>query len=276
MTRAVDSVIHDLGYQRYTGARLGRWYGARTLFLSSLRTAFGLGRGAKAKIFPWLTAAMPCFLASIIVIIRQVTDEPVLTNVEFMVQFSLLIVLFVATVASEIISRDLSSGVLSLYFSRPIRRLDYTAAKLATLAAAIVLVLGIPQLILYLGALLGGKGVLDETRTFLGALTYVALCAVVMAPIAMLAASLARRRAFAAGAIAAVFLVTYPLSVGFPVIGLTNPLAVLAGMADWLYPKSPEGGGVDYLPGPVYLIVAVGMVAACAGGLIARYRKVAA
>ena len=47
-------VIHDIGYQRYRGPRLGRGYAARSLYLHSLRTAFGLGRSAKAKVFPWL------------------------------------------------------------------------------------------------------------------------------------------------------------------------------------------------------------------------------
>ena len=46
-------VIHDIGYQRYTGPRLGRGYAVRSLYAHGLRTAFGLGRSAKAKIFPW-------------------------------------------------------------------------------------------------------------------------------------------------------------------------------------------------------------------------------
>jgi ABC-2 type transport system permease protein len=54
-----SGVIHDIGYQRYTGPRLGRGYAIRSLYLHSLRTAFGLGRSAKAKIFPWWGSSRP-------------------------------------------------------------------------------------------------------------------------------------------------------------------------------------------------------------------------
>ena len=47
-------VIHDIGYQRYTGPRLGRRHIVGALYVHGLRAAFGLGRSAKAKIFPWL------------------------------------------------------------------------------------------------------------------------------------------------------------------------------------------------------------------------------
>lgn len=51
-------VIHDIGYQRYTGPRLGRRHVFGALYLHGLRTAFGLGRSAKAKIFPgWCSAS---------------------------------------------------------------------------------------------------------------------------------------------------------------------------------------------------------------------------
>ena len=49
-TRA--GVIHDLGYQRYDGPRLGRAQIVRALAWHSFRGAFGFGRGAKAKIIP--------------------------------------------------------------------------------------------------------------------------------------------------------------------------------------------------------------------------------
>ena len=51
-------VIHDIGYQRYTGERLGRGYSARSLYTHGVRTAFGLGRSAKAKIFPWMVVGI--------------------------------------------------------------------------------------------------------------------------------------------------------------------------------------------------------------------------
>ena len=49
---------------------------------------------------------------------------------------SLLVVLFCAIVAPELVSRDLRGGVLPLYFSRPMTRSDYALAKLAALVTA--------------------------------------------------------------------------------------------------------------------------------------------
>ena len=46
-------VIHDIGYQRYEGPRLGRGYASRSLFVHSVRGAYGLGRSAWAKVLPF-------------------------------------------------------------------------------------------------------------------------------------------------------------------------------------------------------------------------------
>ena len=50
MARALEAAagaIYDIGYRNYEGARLGRGYAFRTLYVHSLRTAFGLGRGGR-------------------------------------------------------------------------------------------------------------------------------------------------------------------------------------------------------------------------------------
>ena len=56
-------VIHDLGYRRYEGQRLGRAGIIRALYWHSLRSAFGIGRGAKAKIVPLFTFIVMCLPA---------------------------------------------------------------------------------------------------------------------------------------------------------------------------------------------------------------------
>ena len=45
-------VIHDLGYRSYEGVRYGRSRIVAALAWHSFRSAFGFGRGAKAKILP--------------------------------------------------------------------------------------------------------------------------------------------------------------------------------------------------------------------------------
>ncbi len=48
----------------------------------------------------------------------------------------LVMMIFIAAQAPELVSRDLRSHVLPLYFSRPLRRLDYPLAKLAAFILA--------------------------------------------------------------------------------------------------------------------------------------------
>src|SRR5690606_40062005 len=148
----MTSVIHDIGYQRYQGARLGRGFALRSLYLHSLRSAYGLGRSAKAKIFPWLVAGLVLTVAAVVAAIRAATGEVVLGYPEFSDNVIVLVVLFVAVVAPELVSRDLRSGVLALYFSRPIRRGDYAWAKLAALVSALWLLLAAPMLVMFIGA----------------------------------------------------------------------------------------------------------------------------
>ena len=44
--------IYDLGYRNYDGPRLGRRHAILSLYLFTLRGAFGLGRRTSSKIIP--------------------------------------------------------------------------------------------------------------------------------------------------------------------------------------------------------------------------------
>ena len=278
-------VIHDIGYQRYGGPRLGRGYAVRSLFTHSLRTSYGLGRSAKGKVFPWLVVAIVGAVAVVVTAIRSATGESVMDYLEFPDAVSVLTILFCAVVAPELVSRDLRTGVLPLYFARPLRRTDYALAKLAALVAAVWLLLAGPQLVMYLGGVFGVDGwraAWDETVDFLAGLGYAALHAVVIGAIALLVASLVGRRAVAAGAIVASFLVTLPVvgvleelsgETGRQLAGLASPLTLLFGLYGWF------SGLTDPYPGRFagwYVAVTVGLVATCVGLLMWRYRRVQA
>ena len=68
-------VIHDLGYRRYDGPRLGRGAIIAALCWHSLRSAFGLGRGFKAKIVPFLLLAIMCLPAVVNAVALAVSPE---------------------------------------------------------------------------------------------------------------------------------------------------------------------------------------------------------
>jgi ABC-2 type transport system permease protein len=289
----LTGVIHDIGYQRYTGPRLGRRYVFTSLYVHGLRTAFGLGRSAKAKIFPWFVAGVVGLAAALLAVLRsQIGDAEMGLAQPYMGfpdMLSWLVIFFVAVVAPELVSRDLRAGVLPLYFSRPLPRSDYAYAKLAALATAVWLLLGAPQVLMFVVAAFSGDGV-DEAWTEFGdllpGLAYAAMWAAVFAAIGLLVASLTGKRAFAAGGIVAVFLMTTPVVAVFAVMpsqtmndlaGLFSPMSLVQGVGLWLFgnvDRAEEGLGIGDF-GPLYAIAGIALVTACVALVLARYRKVA-
>lgn len=277
-------VIHDIGYRRYEGVRLGRAHLLRSIYVHSLRTAFGFGRGLKAKLFPWAVVGVVTAIAVVITAINSRSPEPVGTYPEFVDNLSVLGMLFLAAAAPELVSRDLRARVLSLYFARPVRRSDYVHAKFAALITAVFLVLAGPQLIMFVGAAFDVGSVTEFRRhltDLLGGWIYTLIFALVTGSVALVVASLTGRRAFAAAGIVAVFLVTFPVSAVVrelssgtmsDLAGLLTPGMLVAGIGDWVVGhESPMGVG-DL--GWVYGAVGVLLVSACLGVLLARYRGV--
>lgn len=279
-------VIHDIGYQRYDGPRLGRGYAVRSLFVHSLRTAYGLGRTAKAKIFPWLVVAIIGGASAVIVAVQATVGVRVVGYAEFVDQVSILLILFCAVVAPELVSRDLRSGVLPLYFSRPLRRADYALAKLGALVVASWLLLAGPLAVMFLGTAftLDGPGaVWDEAGELLPGLVHAATAAVVFSAIALLLSSFIGRRAVAAGVVVAAFLVTTPVVGLLEAAGdqstqqlayLASPSLMVMGVQRWLF-GTPEVLDIGQF-GPVYGATVLVLVLFCVGLLLLRYRRVQA
>jgi ABC-2 type transport system permease protein len=282
---APGGVIHDIGYQRYDGPRLGRPYIFGSLYLHGLRAAFGFGRSAKAKVFPWLLVAVIGMVAVVLTVIQSQTGRFVLSYAEFPQELSLLIVFFCAIVAPELVSRDLHSGALPLYFARPLHRSDYALAKLAAMISAAFLIMAGPLTLMFAGAAFSVdkfSKVWGEAGDWLVGLGHVAVHVVAFASVAVLVAALIRRRAVASGAIVGVFLLSTPVFGVLSVLpsrtanelaGLTSPMTLVSGVCAWLFGSDGEFdiGGF----GPLYGLVALVLVIGCVLLLLARYRKVA-
>jgi ABC-2 type transport system permease protein len=279
-----NSVIHDIGYQRYTGPRLGRRYATRSLYEHGVRVSFGLGRSAKAKIFPWTVITLVLALAVLIVAVKAQTGEMIISYQELPGTVSLLVMVFLAVVAPELVSRDLHNKTLPLYFSRPIQRVDYAVAKLGALVTAVFALLAGPQLIMFAGCAFTvgtGSGVWTEARGMLGGWAISAVYALVFSSISLLVASVASRRAFAAGAIVVLFMITSPVVGLLIALGegsmlgqlapMGTPFLLVEGIRKWLF-------GGDFLDigkfGPLYALVSLLIVAGCSLLLVLRYRKV--
>jgi ABC-2 type transport system permease protein len=301
-------VIHDLGYRRYEGPRLGRAAIIRALYWHSLRSAFGIGRGAKAKIVPILVFIAMCLPAIVnaIAMAQHPGQTPIVDYDTYTYRLRTLVMLiFVAAQAPELVSRDLRSHVLPLYYSRPMRRLDYPLAKYVAFTVACLLVIEIPLIILYLGNILsagGGSAVWHQTKALIPGLGVGVLWAVLLAAIGLVLASFTGRRAYATGMIAIYLFLTWILAtilvnvteqgagagppgppgamlnapLGARLSGLISPFTVLDGVRRWLGGTNPgpipNPGDVGWVYGLMFLI----LLGASLGGLAARYRKVGA
>ncbi|WP_051451231.1 ABC transporter permease [Actinospica robiniae] len=215
MSSPTTSVIHDIGYKPYTGPRLGRAQILRALYVHGLRACFGFGRGPKAKIVPWFVVLVMVIPAALNVYMASSGKDLVLNYSVIGIDMALFTVLFVAVAAPELVSRDLRHHTLPLYFSRPLRRLDYPLAKLLALATSVLIVTALPVLITYLGQVAssnGGHQIWLDTRQAFPGVVVALLQAAVFSVLALLLASTTGRRVIATGMIAIFFLVTLAIS----------------------------------------------------------------
>lgn len=287
-------VIHNIGYRAYQGDRLGRAEIVRALTWYSLRGAFGFGRGTRAKIVPvimFVVMCAPAVISAVVIALSHSHARPINYDTYVSALRILVLIVFLAAQAPDLVSRDLRSHTLPLYFARPIKRIDYPAAKLAAFILALLAMIEIPLLILYLGTvsqLHTGSQIWDETKALIPGLLLGLAWAVVLAGLGLLFASFSGRRAYATGAVAIFFFLTLTLARVLITIGrqpgggqdlaklagLISPFTVLDGVRQWLGGTSPgivpHPGGFGIAYGLMFLVfLAIGVL-----GLIARYNRV--
>ncbi|MFC4034089.1 ABC-2 transporter permease [Streptomyces polygonati] len=290
---APADVIHNIGYREYDGPRLGRGYARCSLYSQSLRGAYGLGRSAKSKVLPMILLGVMCAPALIMVAVAVFADMSKLPvqYTRYAVIMQAVITLFVASQAPQAVSRDLRFKTTPLYFSRPIERVDYVAAKYAALTTALFLLTALPLLILYVGALLAKLGFASQTSGFAKGLLSVLLLSLLFAGIGLVIAAVTPRRGFGVAAIIALFVISYgavsavqgvaaaqenPHVIGW--LGVFSPITLIDGFSNWFLGATsafPQASGPpDGLAGAVYLLVVVGLITGCFGLLMRRYGKV--
>ncbi len=296
MANQAAGVIHDLGYRGYDGPRLGRAQIVRALTWHSFRSAWGIGRGVKGKIVPVLAFIAMCLPALVNAFAVARGNQRLFGYDVYVPTLRVAVVtIFIAAQAPELVSRDLRSRVLPLYFCRPLRRGDYPLAKFLALTAALLILIEIPLLILYVGTIASAKGgaaIWAETRALIPGLGVGLMWAVLFAAIGLVLASFTGRRAYSTGIVAITCILTFFLSqlliqaeggqtgigstsTGARVAGLFSPFTILDGVRVWLG-GNPQTGLVANPGryGPLYGVLAVVLLAACLGGLAARYRRV--
>jgi ABC-2 type transport system permease protein len=289
--------IYDLGYRRYDGPRLGRRHAVEALFVFSLRAVFGLGRSGRAKIAPLVLGgliALPAvFSVGLGALAGGAADEFNPITVDGYLQFvGTLLVFFVAAQAPELLVRDQRHRVLTLYFSRALERADYVFAKYLALVTAVALVLTLPQVILLLGMLFATPSLADglaEVVPLVGpVIGRTIVVSALLAGVGLVASAFTVRRAFAAGAIIAVFLILSGVVTvlaerrGFDgplaFVALLDPFALMDGVSALLFGVEPQMPAIlrSDLPTWAFAAGAVVVALACPVILLVRYRRIAA
>ncbi|HET7027893.1 MAG TPA: ABC transporter permease subunit [Candidatus Limnocylindrales bacterium] len=287
--------IYDLGYRRYEGRRLGRRHAVSALVRDSLRSCFGIGRSGRAKLIPFGLAGLallPAVVAIGVVGLAQQlgtgAQAEAISPVRYATYYGLiaqLLFMFAAAQAPELLGRDLRHRVLSLLFSRALRRTDYVIAKVVAVVVALLLVQLVPQLVIFLGRALSSTDVSRAVSADVGSLPAVvgqaALAAVLLASISLAIASFSARRSYATAGIIVAFVLP-PLVAGVlrngasardagRVAALVSPSDVLDATNRWLF-GLPDSSriGVD---GPASAAIAVAISAIALAVLVVRYRR---
>jgi len=245
--------IYDLGYQGYEGPRLGREAAIRALFWHTVRSCFGIGRGGRAKIAPFTLAALAVLPAVVGVGIAAVAaqsgevgdvlegNSPI-RYATYHGIVSTLVMLFCAAQAPELLGRDQRFGVLPVYFSRALARVDYAVAKVLGLVVSLAAMVVAPYLVLFIGRVLVApdpiEGLSHELPSLPPLIAQSLLTSGLLGAIAMAISAFTPRRAYATVGIIAAFLI--------PSIVVALVAGALSGsVADWIVVLSP----VDVLDG---------------------------
>ena len=215
--------IFDLGYRGYDGPREGRVRAYKALWVNGVRTALGIGRSWGAKVMPALLLVAVISPALVAVIVASLAGpEDIISHSDYYGIVSIVLLLFSAIVAPELLCPDRRDRVLGLYLVRPLTTTDYVASRwLAFLSVTLPLVLA-GQVVLFVGLTLAASDPvqyvednwLDVPRFLLAGL----VVAVYTTTVPLAVSAFTPRRAYAAALVIGVFIIS------LAVIGaLTSP-----------------------------------------------------
>jgi ABC-2 type transport system permease protein len=223
---ARGGTVFDIGYQRYTGAREGRGRGRRAVFKDGVRAAMGFGRGARAKFLPWTFVATLSFIALIMALIAGAAErlggpgssDQLPSHADFYGIASIILFVFAAVVAPELLCRDRREGVINLYLVRPLTGSDYVLARWGAFFTVMVAACWLPQFILLTGLAMGDPTPVQYLRDHWLDIPRFLAAGVVMAAyvttLALLTASFTTRRAYASVFLVGLFVITVPFTAG--------------------------------------------------------------
>ena len=210
--------VYDRGYRPYEGPRGGRSAARSALLRASVRRALGLRRSWRQKVAPFVLLGIAVIPAIVNVGASFLTRDTAASGFEFItyrdyVGVSNSLLVFVALTAPDLLCPDRRQRVLPLYFARPLKGIDYVAAKVGAMAGILFAFGFLPQVVLFVGQMLVSEdGSLSYAGDNLDVLwkvpVSVALFSVFFSVVGLALASLTSRRITAGAIIVGLFLVT--------------------------------------------------------------------
>jgi ABC-2 type transport system permease protein len=268
------------------------------LVVDSFRSAYGLGRGGRAKIAPLGLGALAVLPAVIIVgvltlaarlgVQREIEQASPISYDTYFTSVSAIIALFSAAQAPELFGRDQRHAVLSLYLARALRRPDYALGRLAGFVLALLLLLLVPQAVLLVGRVLLSTDVAQALGRDLpkipAVLGQALLTAGLLGCLSMAVSAFTPRRAYATAGIIALFvlpgiLAGIVIQLGSSAIGnwlvLLSQSTVLDGTNSLLFGTSlPDELFFFDLPRWAFLASAVVTIAVSVGLVVRRFARI--
>ena len=214
---AGDARIIDRGYQHYDGVRLGPGNGFWVMLRAGMERGMGIRRPFRTKILPWLLVLTA--IAAVLISVGSHEANPAgaaapPTYPQFLGSraFGLLLALFAALVAPDLLCPDRRERVLTLYFAAPITRPHYALARLASLCGLLLGLTLVPPLLLFVSNALFSDSAVGYVQDHLPDLGHLVSAGLLMAlfygAIGCVVAGFSDRRAVATGSIIGVLLVT--------------------------------------------------------------------
>ncbi len=191
----------------------------QALWLNGVRTAIGLGRGWQSKVLPGLlllAVMVPAFLFSFIASTTDVLED-IPTHADYYWIVNIVILLFSATTAPEMLIPDRRDRVLDLYFVRPLTTTDYVVGRWFAFFSVMLALVYAGQVILFIGLTFAAEVPLDYLRDqWLDIPRLLAVGAAIAAfatSIPLAISTFTIRRTYAAAIVIALFLIT-PIVAG--------------------------------------------------------------
>jgi hypothetical protein len=193
----------------------------KAIWINGVRAALGLGRGWSSKVMPvllFIAVITPAIVLSIVASQIGLDDLDLPGHAGYYSMVSVILILFAAIIAPELLCADRRNRVIDLYLVRPLTTTDYIAARWLAFFSVTLALVYIGQIVLLIGLVLAADDPVQHLQNnwldiprFLGAGVIVAIF---ITTVPMAVSAFTTRRAYAAAFVIGLFIISFPISAG--------------------------------------------------------------